>query len=287
MPVTPPGIFTTGDAIAAGWSEGAIARNVRSGRWRRLYRGVYARADMTLSAVDRAMAVHLATGGAASHTTAARCHGLWVVDGGEWAIVPMKVHRPARDGLRLQRADLLDAEVVQIAGVPVTSLSRTLLDLAKRSSRLQAVAAIESAVRLGRVNCGDLASLREHADNRLRSRALVTDPRSESPLETATRLILHDAGVDVVPQWVVEDWRGWTGYRIDLAIPELRIAIECDGTVVHGSVQAVYRDRSRANSLNVDGWHVLRFTWWDVTNRPDYIVATVRNAIVRRQRAAG
>jgi very-short-patch-repair endonuclease len=174
-----------------------------------------------------------------------------------------------------------------VAGVPVTSVLRTLADLARRCSRLQAIVAIESAVRLDLVTPEQLALLRRHSDRRLRSRALAADPRSESPLETAVRLLLVDAGIDVEPQWSGLDWRGWEVYRIDLAIPRWRIAVECDGVAVHGSAKAIYRDRSRANRINVDGWHVLRFTWWDVKTRPAYVVTTVRNAIAARQAATG
>ena len=74
-------------------------------------------------------------------------------------------------------------------------------------------------------------------------------------------------------------------YRIDLALPRWRIAIECDGVTVHGQPTPIYRDRWRANRINNDQWHVYRFTWWDVHNRPAYIITTIRNAIRMRQQA--
>jgi very-short-patch-repair endonuclease len=49
-------------------------------------------------------------------------------------------------------------------------------------------------------------------------------------------------------------------YRIDLAYPEFKIAIEIDGWEYHSSRSAFDDDRSRANDLVVAGWQVLRFT---------------------------
>jgi very-short-patch-repair endonuclease len=284
---TPVGVFTTEQARAAGWSEAARRRNVAAGRWQRTYRGVYAAGQSSLTPLGRAAAVNLATDGVASHVTAARCHGLWVVDPGEWATVRGDIHRDRRSNLRLHRCDLPAADTVDVVGVRVTTVSRTLADLARQASRLQAVCAIESAVRLQLITPEQFAQLRVHPDRRLRSRARAADPRSESPLETAVRLLLCDAGIDVVPQWQGLDWRDIEVYRIDLAIPLWRIAIECDGTTVHGTLKAAYKDRWRSNRINVDGWQVLRFTWWDVTARPAYVVSTVRNAVTARQATAG
>ncbi len=49
-------------------------------------------------------------------------------------------------------------------------------------------------------------------------------------------------------------------YRIDLAYPDLRIAIELDGWAVHGTRGAFDHDRARGNELALAGWTLLRFT---------------------------
>lgn len=49
-------------------------------------------------------------------------------------------------------------------------------------------------------------------------------------------------------------------YRLDLAFPDLRIAIELDGWEAHGSRRAFDRDRARGNDLELAGWTLLRFT---------------------------
>jgi very-short-patch-repair endonuclease len=41
------------------------------------------------------------------------------------------------------------------------------------------------------------------------------------------------------------------------------------------------RDRRRQNRLIAAGWTVLRFTWWDLTERPDDVLAQIRAAVAR------
>lgn len=101
------------------------------------------------------------------------------------------------------------------------------------------------------------------------------DVRSESPLETAVRLLLHDAGVTPpVPQHEVRTSDGHLLARLDLAWPAHRLALEADGKEPHGQLRPIYTDRWRHNALV--GWRVIRFTWHDVLRRPAYVVATVR-----------
>ena len=66
-----------------------------------------------------------------------------------------------------------------------------------------------------------------------------------------------------------------------MAWPRVRLAIELDGREYHDEPDALYRDRSKANAATLDGWRVLRFTWFDVMKRPDWVVATVRAALAR------
>jgi very-short-patch-repair endonuclease len=63
---------------------------------------------------------------------------------------------------------------------------------------------------------------------------------------------------------------------IDVAIPARRIAIEVDGMAYHTDVDRFQRDRSKHNALTALGWTVLRFTWADLTQRPDYVTGMLR-----------
>lgn len=219
----------------------------------------------------------LATGGVASHLTAARAFGLPGIDVGEWATVPTRVRRARRAGLRLVREDLAAAELGTLGGVPMTSPEKTVVDLCRRASRLQAVCALEQAVRMGLVQPCQLERLARHPVVGVRRRVALADARSESPLETAVRLVLADAGIATTPQVVVRDLRGRSIARLDLLVEGSRVAVECDGKAVHSQPEALYRDRERANELAAQ-FTIVRFTWADL-HREAHIVGTVRAAL--------
>ena len=67
--------------------------------------------------------------------------------------------------------------------------------------------------------------------------------------------------------------------RLDLAFPAAMVAIEVDGMAYHSDAVRFQRDRTRQNLLVSLGWTVLRFTWWDLVDRPDYVVTTIRRAV--------
>ena len=75
-------------------------------------------------------------------------------------------------------------------------------------------------------------------------------------------------------------------YRLDLAYPDLRIAIELDDKATHLTDKAFEDDRIRENRLKLAGWLVLRYTWERLLNEPDVIVREVREAVDRRSCAA-
>ncbi|MDT4939417.1 MAG: hypothetical protein QOG80_3088 [Pseudonocardiales bacterium] len=68
---------------------------------------------------------------------------------------------------------------------------------------------------------------------------------------------------------------------VDVAIPVARLAIEVDGFAYHSDVDRFQRDRQRQNTLVALGWTVLRFTWYDLVERPSYVLATIRRQLAR------
>ncbi len=82
--------------------------------------------------------------------------------------------------------------------------------------------------------------------------------------------------------------RGWRvnfavgNYLVDIAFPAHHVAIEIDGWAFHSDHAAFQNDRVRQNRLALQGWQVLRFTWLDLTQEPERVVAQVRAAISAR-----
>jgi len=94
--------------------------------------------------------------------------------------------------------------------------------------------------------------------------------------------LLHQAGL-LGWQLDVEVVLPTGRYRLDLAFVRERIAVEVDGWAWHSDVERFRADRRRQNALVLAGWTVLRFTWDDLTNRPEQVVAQIQAALAGGQ----
>jgi hypothetical protein len=274
--------MTAAQALKAGVTRRQLRTLVESG-WGHPFQGVFVApgaADPFRTSVRAAL---LACPSAAAHgMTAARLHTLWGLP--VWRdseqpelITPAGHSLNNRRGLCL-RTGLLEHERVMVDGLPATSLGRTVHHLSSVMEFDALVCLVDSATRRGWIP----ATGPPRGRRRLLAAMALSDARSESPLETYIRLLLGRAGLppEVLQHRLVDAW-GKPYARLDLAWPSVRLAIEVDGREYHDAPGALYRDRSKANAALIDGWRVLRFTWFDVTQRPEWVVATVRRALGR------
>jgi very-short-patch-repair endonuclease len=93
--------------------------------------------------------------------------------------------------------------------------------------------------------------------------------------------ILRDAGLTGWLRAV-----GFERWTIDFAFPDAKVAIEVDGWAYHSDVERFRADRSKGNALVRAGWRLLRFTWHDLVNRPQYVVAEIRAAVLAAEASA-
>lgn len=304
------GLILRHDAMRAGLSDDDIHRLVRSGHWMLLQHGIYAvgqpSAQLRARAAVRAAPVPSAV---ASHQTAAFVHGVpvikGVVDAGSHPTTPRQeitvgsghrriehvtvaraARRSRRAGLRIHAHDLAPEDMCCRGGVPLTTVGRTVFDLLREQSGALGLWSAEQALAGGLVTASEIDERLRHARHvpgiaAVRRTWALADPRSESPLETITRLVLIDGGLPRPEAQIAVSDRvsGQVLYRIDLGWEERRLGIECDGTAVHGAPNALYADRRRQNALQLRGWRILRVTWYDVTRRPSYVVWLVRRAL--------
>ncbi|HEY6424831.1 MAG TPA: DUF559 domain-containing protein [Pseudonocardiaceae bacterium] len=266
---------------------------LRAGRLRRVQRGIYLprRVEATPPVLARAALLSSgAVGAVPSHATAARVHRIAVPD----------EHRPqhvtvAREQRRRNRRDLHFhtrsigcGEVERCDGVPVTSVARTLADLATSLARLPAAWAMDDALRRRLCAKSDVIAVIQRWRGgvgcaRACDRLDEADGVAESILETAGRLVLRDRGVPLpIPQYELRALDGTLVARLDGAYLREKVAVEFDGADPHGLPEAVFRDRWRQNALPELGWTVLRFTWWDVMRDPDEVAARVQRTLRRR-----
>jgi len=288
--------FTTAQARAAGMSADAITHRIDSGMWRRLRPGVLAPAGAPPTWEQAVMAAVLAAGpgAVASHVTAAR---LWELPGIDADRLELTTDRPRwlrLEGVTAHRVKtFLAIEHSVRRRVPTTGVARTLVDMSGRLTVAQLGSAADVAQRKGSLRLEDLrlcvAGLlpargrnlgRMHAV--LRKRLPGYDP-GDSDLEMRVLRAIVEAGLPE-PELQHRVVLAGRRRRIDLAYPELKLAIEVDGWDTHRTRSAFDADRARENELVVAGWRVLRFTSAaDIAQ----IVATVSAALAALSRTAG
>lgn len=222
-------------------------------------------------------------------TSAARAWG--VRYGTESARV--EVHSPTPygpvRGLIVHTGPIPAADVTRFRGVPVTTPIRTAWDIARRMPMLAAVPWIDALSRQRAISRADLLAYAadRHGERgiwRGASTPRRSHPRAESPPESVLRVHLHVGGVLVIPQYWIMLGDELIA-RADLALPEIRLAIEYDGQW-HSDPHQLGRDRARLREINRAGWHVYPVTKEDMRN-PDRVVRDIQSVIAKRYRSWG
>jgi hypothetical protein len=281
------GLFSTRQARDAGYTPAGIALRVRRGEWVRSGRRLLRTAGRTDEPGDVLLVAVLRAGPSAvvSHTGAAAALGWDLLEAPSRVdlIVP-RTHGAVRlANVRIHRVDLRRDEVTAVGVLPVTSPLRTALDVAATMPEIDAIVALDSALRLRQLSRAELrAEYRTRTRLRGRPRAAqvleLLDPTSGSAPETVARLLFRDCGPMPCTQFTVTAGGRFVA-RVDFAWPELRLVVEIDGFAWHSSRSAFQRDHDRQHDLEEAGWAVLRFTADDVLHRPDEVAATVRRRI--------
>ena len=291
LPAVPPslaahlrrqdGAITLEQALRAGLTTDQVRTLVANG-WTRPLRGVLISADAPDPFRASVRAALLACLNAiVCGLTAARLHQLWGLllwtpDEMPHLLLPAGKTYTSRSGVRL-RSGLLPGEKTTRQGFPVTTLARTVSDLASLLAADELVCAVDSVLRKGwRLEPGSAPGV-----GKVRAANALADARSESTFETLVRLVLVRGGVppETLQFQVREDGR--VRFRLDFAWPSLKLAVEADGREYHDAPAALYGDRVRANALELAGWTILRFTWSDLLHDPQRVVEQVASALNR------
>ena len=272
----------------------AFARALVAGEWQRLLRGTYAPAGVACDLRLRALAAGRLL---PQHAVVAdRCLlwllGIDVLPPGPpvlEVVVPRGAVVPCRRDVHARAAELRPDDVLRLGPWAVRCLrpERAVADLLRLLPPVDAVVVADAVQHSGLCQADALRRQLAAATGlrhvvRARRALELSDPRAESPPETRLRLALGEVGLAPVPQFVVLDVRGDFIARVDLALPDLRIAIEHDGRAVHDRADAFVTDRRRQNALVGAGWTVLRFTAadlrWGAAPAVAQVLAIVRAA---------
>lgn len=282
------GIVDVATAHRLAGSAELVRRWVRAGRLERVAPGVLRIAGAPCSWEERLTAGLLTLGPEAmvSHEAAAQLFGFDRTPPDEvHFLVPRSIRRRPVIGSvhtsnRIERADR-----TVVDGFPVTSATRTVLDLAAAGvPRARLEAAIDSAVRSRRSSPVALArrltTLRGsgRVGVRLLDR-LLEDSGGESPLERRFLQLIRRAGLPRPQTQFAIRTRGQRVGRVDFVWPEHGLIVEVSGRLGHSSPSERAMDAHRRNELQALGWTVYEFTYQDLRDRGEFAVATVRQRL--------
>lgn len=295
------GVATAAEYAQVGISKAAIRGLIERGLLVPVSRGVYARSSAVAEVAARpngermlrlaaALAV-LGPGAVGSYEDAVLAHGLALLDRPPADVLVCRSDKAAirssrRAGVR-ERITWLPRDQVVIAGrLPVTSVPRTVVDVARTVPFRAGVVVADSALRLGKTTKAELKAVAKHCarwPGIERARAVIdfADGKSESALESISRVAFRDGGLPV-PR--LQAWLGGPGEitgRTDFYWPQYRTVAEADGAIKYADPEKAKLQLRRDADLRAAGFEVVHFTWQDITATPDVVVAAIRAAFRR------
>jgi Transcriptional regulator, AbiEi antitoxin/Protein of unknown function (DUF559) len=278
------GLVTLGQLFVIGLSRAAVAYRVQTGRLHRVHRGVYAVGHSRLSQEGLWMAAVLAAGAGAalSHLSAATLWQAWRKAPAQVDVVAPRALR-AHSGIRLRRCRRLDPRDVTVRnGVPVTTMARTLVDLADVLDAARLANVMHEAAFQRRFDRAATRAAMARANGRPRLGVLEAALRlnelgsagTRSGLESRFLALVRSAGLpDPLPNVTLH--AGDRRIEVDFHWPELELCVETDGGG-HARPRTRRDDVGRDRVLRAAGHEVLRFGELDVDDRPEAVIAAIR-----------
>lgn len=277
------GLITRAQLLAAGVTPRVLDRLVVDGWLHRVHTGVY-RVGPRLA--DRRAALLAATlalgaGAAASDRSAAELWDLLEPRGPMVHVtVPTRAGHAARDAIVVHRRALRPGETTRRAGIPCTTLTRTLFDVAAGDSRTFARAFEEAQVRHGFRPASLAAATLERPGHRgVRAvRAVLVGAVDPGEVESVLELrFLAFCARHGLPRPVTQERFGI--WRADFLFAQHGVVVETDGGRFHATAAKRERDRRKTAALQAAGLRVLRVTWAELHDRPADLADRVRRAL--------
>jgi very-short-patch-repair endonuclease len=248
----------------AGLTKEGVRRRVEAGWLVRLYDGVYAVGHTALTDKSRLIAAVYACGpeALAGYRSA----------GAMWAVLrrPQRIEvttprgRKPKRGMTVHRSRLIhDEDRALIDNIPVTSLARTLVDLADVLPEKQLANAVHEAEVKRLFDRKPIERVLERLPGRKgrhKLRRVLSAYKDVQPFTRSRgeRLVLRMCEEHGLPKPRTNTWVG--SQEVDFYWPEAQLALEFDGGAVHRTTRAFHEDRKRDRALAVKGIHVVRAT---------------------------
>jgi hypothetical protein len=281
-----------------GLGERGARHRVAAGRLHRVHPAVFAVGHPALSADARRLAAVLASGDRAA--LARRSASVaWAMLGGDGR--RFDVVAPGRSGGRVGCPKTIDLrrtrrlapeDVTELRGIPITTVGRTLLDLAGCVAPRVLQRAVHEA-EVARILDVDavMATIERNPGRRgtgaLRAALGVSAPDpANSAIAAAFLALCVDHGLPA-PRLGVHVDGGDRLYEVDALFASERLIVELDGRQVHGTARNFQTDRRRDSVLAARDYQTLRYTWQRLHEEPESVVGELRRVLaIRALRAA-
>ncbi len=285
-------MVSTQQLARLGYAKSTVADWASTGRLHRLHRGVYAVGHTDLTHHGRVMAAVLAHHPAvASHWTAGWLWGLFRTNTAIHLTAPSRRHH--RHGVRVHYAPLAPEDVRMAGSIPLTSLARTILDLAPLVDAKRLASLLERAEKLedddGRkpFDLRDFESLLARTaghPGKARLDAALRIYRPEpaflrSNLERDFRALIRASSLPLPSQNFIVG-----PYELDCYWEAERFCVELDVFHTHGSRRSFEADREREDDLLLAGIEVMRVTDVRLEREPDAVIRRLAAHLDRRRR---
>lgn len=242
---------------------GALTRGKLRWNYRQLHPCVYLPngAEHTLIAKTQAAWLWTRRQGVIAGRAAAALHGAKWVDSN----VPIEMiarHGRRQPSIIVRQERCEDDEVVEIAGLPVTSAARTALDLARHLPRNPAVGHLDALAAATRITHADAAAIADRYPGacgirRARKALALMDAGAQSPKESWVRMVLLDAGLPQ-PRTQIRISDGSRTAFVDLGWDEPKVGIDYDGDHHLRDRRQYVSDIGRYDKIERQGWIDLR-----------------------------
>ena len=274
-------VASTRELRALGLTRSGIARRVASGRLHRWHRGVFAIGHANPTTHGRWRAAVLACGERAvlRHRSGGSLWGFWSGAAGRIEVTVPGGGRPGPREVHVHRTRrLTDDDVTEHEGIPVTTVARTLVDLAEVLGPRQLRRAVHEADVLRLLDADAVWAAAARVSGRRRSKRLLRllggPPPKGNELERRFLELCELAGLPRPEHNVLVGV-----FEVDFIWRDARLVVETDGARVHDTRQKFEDDRRRDAELTAAGYRVVRFTWRQITEEPAVVIAVLRRLI--------
>jgi hypothetical protein len=278
------GVAAHAQLIDLGLSSSAIGMWAKRGRLHRVHRGVYAVGHLALTRNGRFMAAVLAAGeGAAlSHFSAAV---LWRLIDDPGGRVHVTVEKQRRIGGVIVHESPLHGQRVRRQGIVVTTVGRTLVDLADVVKKRRTLERAFDEAEYLALDWHEAAPIHGRRGSGLLTSVLaVHEPGTTRTLSELEERFLALCEKHGLPRPEVNI--SIEGYLCDFVWREERVIVETDGHAAHGSRRAKERDAARDADLQIAGWRVMRIPSMRLLGEEEAVAEQLERLLIRPAPAA-